>query len=92
MGILGWIVLFAVAAAVATAGQYLFLRNARGPRDHDWVYMAAGAVIGGFTGHAWYATGPAVDGLYLLPMLAGAVVGAAVLELVYRLFLRSRPI
>jgi hypothetical protein len=90
MAIGGWIILLALSAVVATVGQYLFLRKDRGPRDYDWVYMAGGGLIGGFTAHLWYPTGPTFGGLYLLPMLGGVVVGAVLLEVVYRLFLRPR--
>jgi hypothetical protein len=31
-----------------------------------------------------------VDGLYLVPALAGAIVVAAVVELIYRVFIRPR--
>ena len=51
MGVLAWILLLGVAAGVATVGQFAFFRKDRGPKDYDWVYMAAGGVIGGFTGH-----------------------------------------
>jgi hypothetical protein len=83
-------VLLATAAGVATIGQFLLLRRDRGPKEYDWVYMAAGGLIGGFTGQAWYATGPTLDGLAVVPMLVGAIVGAAIVEGVYRLFLRRR--
>ena len=90
MGVWGWIVLLAVSAAFATVVQVLFLSKDRKPKDFDWVYLAAGGVIGGFTGHAWYTAGPTFDGLNFLPMLVGVVVGAALLEVVYRMFLRPR--
>jgi len=91
MGILGWLILLVVAAALATVTQFVFFRNDRKPTDYDWIYVAAGALIGGFTANVWYGgSGPVVDGLYLLPTLAGAVVLGAVVELVYRLLLRQR--
>jgi cytochrome c biogenesis protein CcdA len=57
------------------------------------VYIAGGVVLGGVTAHVWYpGFGPVVDGLNLLQTLAGGVVGGAVVELVYRLFIRPRQI
>ncbi|HEX2911580.1 MAG TPA: hypothetical protein VH186_12290 [Chloroflexia bacterium] len=90
MGLLAWIILLVVSAALATAAQYLFFRQDRKATDYDWVYIAGGALLGGFTAHVWYPFGPVVDGLYLLPALAGAVVLASVVELIYRMFLRPR--
>jgi hypothetical protein len=91
MGIWGWVILLAASAALATAAQYLLFSKNRRSTDYDWVYIAGGAVIGGFTGHAWYpGVGPSGDGLYVMPALAGLVVGAVIVELVYRLVLRPR--
>jgi cytochrome c biogenesis protein CcdA len=91
MGILGWVILLAAAAVVATVAQFLLFARDRRPTDYDWVYIAGGALIGGFTGHAWYpSVGPAVDGLAVLPALVGLFVGAVVVEAVYRLVLRPR--
>ncbi len=78
MGLLSWIILLAVSAVLATAAQYLFFR------------YAGGALLGGFTATVWYPIGPVVDGLHLLPALAGAVVLGAVVELIYRAFIRPR--
>jgi hypothetical protein len=92
MGLFAWIILLAVSAALATAAQLtLFLRD-RKVTDYDWVYIAGGALLGGFTAHVWYPVGPTVDGLYWVPALGGAVVGGAVVELVYRLWLRPRKL
>jgi hypothetical protein len=90
MGVLAWIVLLAVSAAFATGVQFVFLSKDRKPKDFDWVYLAAGAVIGGFTAHAWYTAGPTFDGLKIMPMLVGVIVGGTLLEVVYRMFLRPR--
>ena len=87
---MAWIILLAVSAALATAAQYLFFRHARKATDYDWVFIAGGALLGGFTATVWYAVGPVVDGLHLLPTLAGAVVLGAVVELIYRAFIRPR--
>ena len=93
MGIWAWIILLAWSAALATVAQYTLFRRDRGPRDYDWVYIAGGALIGGFTAHVWYpGPGPVVDGLYLVQALAGGVVGGALLEAVYRFFLRRRTL
>lgn len=89
MTLLSWVILLAVSAVLATAAQYLFFRNARKKTDYDWVYIAGGALLGGFTATVWYPVGPLVAGLYLLPALIGAVVLGAVVELVYRAFIRS---
>lgn len=93
MGIWGWVALLAGAAAIGTVGQLLFFSRDRRPNDYDWVYLAGGALIGGFTGHAWYPDiGPAFDGLVLAPALAGALLGAVVAEAIYRRFLRPRQV
>ncbi|HLJ32851.1 MAG TPA: hypothetical protein VKU38_04330 [Ktedonobacteraceae bacterium] len=88
--LVSWIILLAVAAVLASIAQYLFFRNARKKTDYDWVYIAGGALLGGFTATVWYHVGPLVAGLYLLPALAGAVVLGVVAELVYRVFIRPR--
>jgi len=88
--LVSWIILLAVAAVLASTAQYLFFRNARKKTDYDWVYIAGGALLGGFTATVWYHVGPLVAGLYLLPALAGAVVLGVVAELVYRVFIRPR--
>ena len=81
----------AVSAALATAAQYLFFRHDRNATDYDWMFIAGGALIGGFTAHVLYpGFGPVVDGLHLLPALAGEGVLGAVVELVYRAFIRPR--
>ena len=90
MGVFAWIILLVVSAALATAVQFLFFRNARKATDYDWVFIAGGALLGGFTATVWYPVGPLVDGLHLLPALAGAVVLGAVVEVVYRAFIRPR--
>jgi uncharacterized membrane protein YeaQ/YmgE (transglycosylase-associated protein family) len=90
MGLLARIILLAVSAVLATAAQYLFFRQDRKATDYDWVYTAGGALLGGFTATMWYPFGPVVDGLHLLPALAGAVILGAVVEVVYRSFIRPR--
>jgi uncharacterized membrane protein YeaQ/YmgE (transglycosylase-associated protein family) len=94
MGLSGWLLIFAVAAGLATVAQYVFFRHSRGPNDLDWVYIASGAVLGGFTANVWYGVplqiDPELDGWYMLPALAGAVILATLAELVYRAFIRPR--
>ena len=90
MGLLAWIILLAVSAALATAAQYLFFRHDRKATDYDWVFIAGGALFGGFTASVWYPVGPVIDGLHLLSALAGAVVLGALVELIYRAFIRPR--
>jgi hypothetical protein len=85
-----WVILLALSAVLATAAQYLFLRHDRKKTDYDWVYIAGGALLGGFTATVWYPVGPLVAGLYLLPTLAGLVVLGAVVEFIYRAFIRPR--
>jgi cytochrome c biogenesis protein CcdA len=88
--LLSWVILLVWSAALATAAQYLFFRHDRKKTDYDWVFIAGGALIGGFTSTVWYPVGPLVAGLYLLPALAGAVVLGAVVEFIYRAFIRPR--
>lgn len=91
MGIWAWLILLAGAALLATLAQYLLFRQDRSGADYDWALMAGGALIGGFTGNLWYSgVGPVVDGLHLLPALAGAVVVGVAVELLYRAFFRPR--
>jgi hypothetical protein len=95
MGIWAWLILLTVSAALATVGQYAFFHTIH-PKasDFDWVFMAGGALLGGFTANVWYGTawniGPMVDGLYLVPALLGAVVLGAVMEVLYRAFIHPR--
>jgi hypothetical protein len=90
MTLLSWIILLAMSAVLATAAQYLFFRHDRRSTDYDWVFIAGGALLGGFTATVWYPVGPLVAGLYLLPVLAGEVVLGAVVEVIYRAFIRPR--
>jgi hypothetical protein len=76
MGVWAWVILFAWSAALATAAQHTLFRRHRNPTDHDWVFIACGALLGGFTAHVWYpGFGPVVDGLNLVQALVGGAVG-----------------
>jgi uncharacterized membrane protein YeaQ/YmgE (transglycosylase-associated protein family) len=90
MGLWAWVILLVMSAVLATAAQYLFFRHDRKATDYDWVFIAGGALLGGFTASVWYSAGPLVDGLHILPAIAGAVVLGALVELVYRMFIRPR--
>jgi cytochrome c biogenesis protein CcdA len=91
MGVWSWLILLAWSAAIATFVQYAFFKHDRKPNDYDWVYTAGGGLLGAFTAHAWYpGFGPVVGGLNLLQALAGGIAGAAVLEVVYRFYIRPR--
>jgi cytochrome c biogenesis protein CcdA len=91
VGLGAWLILLAFAAALATAAQYALLRADRKQTDYDWVYIAGGSLLGGFTASVWYpGVGPVVDGLTLIPALAGALVLGTVAELIYRGFIRPR--
>jgi cytochrome c biogenesis protein CcdA len=93
VGIWAWIILLAWSAALATVAQYTLFRKDRGPEDYDWVYIAGGALLGGFTAHIWYSgLGPVVDGLNVVQALAGGVVGGIAVELVYRVFMRKAKV
>jgi uncharacterized membrane protein YeaQ/YmgE (transglycosylase-associated protein family) len=87
-----WVILLAVSAVLATAAQYLLFRHERKKTDYDWVYIAGGALLGGFTATVWYHFGPVVAGLSILPAIAGAVVLGAVVEFIYRAFIRPRQV
>jgi hypothetical protein len=92
MGIWAWIILLAWSAALATAAQYTLFRKDREANDPDWVFIAGGALLGGFTAHVWYPGFglPVVDGLNVVQALVGGAVGGAAVEVVYRLFIRKR--
>ena len=93
MGIIAWGILLLISSALATAAQFTIFRNDRNPNDYDWVYIAGGALLGGFTAHVWYpGFGPVIDGLNLVPSILGALVGAVVVELIYRFVLRPRQL
>jgi hypothetical protein len=93
MGIWAWLILLAWSALLATTAQYTFFRKDRKPNDYDWVYIAGGALLFGFTAHVWYpGFGPVIDGLNVVPALAGGVVGGVAVEMFYRLFLRRRQV
>lgn len=55
---------------------------------YQWLWTGGGALVGAWLGSEWFtralAPGPVVDGLALLPALIGAVVVAAVVDLVVR--------
>ena len=91
MGLFAWLILLAWSAALATAANYTIFRTQHRPTDYDWTFIAGGALLGGFTAHVWYpGFGPTLDGLYLLQVLAGGIVGGVVVELVYRFYIRPR--
>lgn len=91
MGIWAWLILLVGAALLATLAQYTLFRQYRSATDYDWMLMAGGALIGGFTANAWYTGfGPQIDGLHLVPALTGAVVLGVIVELIYRAFIRPR--
>jgi cytochrome c biogenesis protein CcdA len=90
MNLSSWIILLAISAALATAAQYLFFRHDRKQTDYDWVFIAGGALLGGFTATVWFPVGPLVAGLYILPVLAGEVVLGTAVEFIYRAFIRPR--
>ena len=91
MGLWAWILLLTWSAALATAVQYTLFRRERRPTDYDWVYVAGGALLGGFTAHVWYGGfGPTFDGLNLLQGALGSVVGAVAAELFYRMYVKRR--
>jgi cytochrome c biogenesis protein CcdA len=91
MGIWAWLILLGASGALATAAQHLFFSRDRRSTDYDWVYIAGGALIGGFTGHVWYpGVGSPLDGFFVIPALGGLLVGAALAETIYRMVLRPR--
>jgi hypothetical protein len=90
MGIVAWLILLAVSATLATVGHYTLSLVQHQATGHDWVYLAAGALLGGFMGSVWYpSVGPDVDGLVLLPAVACAFAVGAV-QWVYQLFVQPR--
>ncbi len=87
MGIWAWVALLAASARWRRSGRSSSSPGTVSQTDYDWIYLAGGGLVGGFTGHAWYATDLTFDGLHIVPALVGLVVGAALAELVYRLVL-----
>jgi len=83
MGILAWLILLFGAAAIASLWQMLLKRPA-----NEWIILAGAALIGAFTAHLWYGVpyevGPTLDGLYVLPALAGGLLLAAAVDILYR--------
>ena len=63
MTLFSWVILWVLSAALATAAQYLFLCHERKTTDYEWVYIAGGALLGGFTATVWYHVDPLVAGL-----------------------------
>jgi hypothetical protein len=53
MGIWARVILLSWSALLATAAQYTLFHSAPKPNDYDWVYIAGGALLGGFTAHVW---------------------------------------
>lgn len=93
MGLWAWLLLLATAAVLATAAQQGLFADDREADDHDWIYIASGGLIGGFTGHLWYpGFGPLVDGLNVVPAVTGLLIGAAIVESIYRVILRPRQV
>jgi hypothetical protein len=92
MGIWGWLIVIGWSGALATAAQLTLFRNYTRADDHDWVYIAGGALVGAFTAHVWYPIAglPTVDGLNVIQALVGGVAGGLIVELVYRFLLRQR--
>jgi hypothetical protein len=90
MGIIAWLILLAVSVTFATVGHYTLSIVQHQATGYDWVYIAVGALLGGFMGSMWYpGIGPEVDGLTLLPALACAFAVGAV-EWMYHAFARPR--
>lgn len=97
MSLLAIFVLLAGAAVIGVISQFI----GRTEVGYEWVLVAIGAVVGGWLGSETFGTlstwGPALDGLYLLPALIGAVVLGALVDGATRVmtggsYLEPRPI
>jgi uncharacterized membrane protein YeaQ/YmgE (transglycosylase-associated protein family) len=68
---------------------------------YEWIFAVLGAVVGGWLGSEAFGTlstwGPALDGLYVLPALVGALVLGGLVDVAVRVtsggsYLTTRPI
>jgi uncharacterized membrane protein YeaQ/YmgE (transglycosylase-associated protein family) len=91
------IILVLGAIVIAAVAQYI----GRVSFGYEWVFTGIAALVGGWLGSEAFGTlstwGPALEGLYILPALIGAVVLGAVVDAVVRFssggaYLAPRPI
>lgn len=91
------VVLVLFALAVGAIAQYI----GRVTFGYEWIFAAAGAVVGGWLGSEAFGTlstwGPVVGGLYLLPALIGGIVVGGAIDALTRVssggaYLVPRPI
>jgi uncharacterized membrane protein YeaQ/YmgE (transglycosylase-associated protein family) len=85
MGIVALIILAVAAIAIGVIVQFT-----GDPRfGYEWLMTAVGAFVGGFVATSYLGTlgawGPALDGMFVLPAMIGAVVVAAIVAVVARL-------
>lgn len=97
MTLLAAVVLVLGGLAVGILAQYI----GRVTFGYEWIFAAAGAVIGGWLGSEAFGTlstwGPVVGGLYLLPALIGGIVVGGAVDALTRVttggtYLEPRPI
>jgi hypothetical protein len=97
MTLLAAVVLVLGALAIGAIAQYIGRVNF----GYEWVFTAAGVVIGGWLGSEAFGTlstwGPALDGLFLLPALIGGLAVGGVVDAMTRFssggtYLEPRPI
>jgi uncharacterized membrane protein YeaQ/YmgE (transglycosylase-associated protein family) len=91
------IILVLGAIVIAAVAQYI----GRVSFGYEWVFTGIAALVGGWLGSEAFGTlstwGPALEGLYILPALIGAIVLGAVVDAVVRFssggaYLEPRPI
>jgi uncharacterized membrane protein YeaQ/YmgE (transglycosylase-associated protein family) len=92
MEIWGWVILIVGALVIGLAAQFV----PESPTMFDWLITAVAAGIGGFIGSellgSFSTWGPEIQGLYIFPALIGALVLAAVVDVVERFTYHPTPV
>lgn len=95
MGVWAVILLLAGAVVLGTLIQGLALAFGQRAIAYEWLMAAIGAAIGGFIASEWLGAastwGPAVDGMFVLPALMGAIILGAVVDVVFRAVVPRQP-
>ena len=86
VGMSGFAVIVLIAGAVVLGAVPLFIGSAR--TGYEWLFSSVGVLVGGWLGSEAFGGlstfGPAYDGLYLLPALAGGTILGALVDVAVR--------